>query len=135
MRSIGMATRLISMPNTAATTPKRLATGSGSGMAGGRPTPTPSELRSTRGPIDVTIIIPTLRRQHLLEDLIKRCFAQRNLDDVRLEVLVVDNCPQRSAEALVTRLCGDFGSSLVYAAEPRPGVSHVRNTGLRRARG
>ena len=86
-------------------------------------------------PVDVSIIIPTLRRQELLSNLVLRCFGQRGCENVRVEVVVVDNCPLQSAKPVVDRLGGSFGSSLRYFSEKRPGVSHVRNTGVRAACG
>ena len=85
--------------------------------------------------IDVSIIIPTLRREQLLANLIPRCFAQLGFGDGQVEVIVVDNCPLQSAKPMVERLSEKFGPSLRYLSEKRPGVSHVRNVGVRAARG
>jgi glycosyltransferase involved in cell wall biosynthesis len=83
----------------------------------------------------VSIIIPTLRRERLLTNLIPRCFAQLGYTDGQVEVIVVDNCPLLSAKPVVERLSEKFGPSLRYLSERRPGVSHVRNVGVRAARG
>jgi len=85
--------------------------------------------------IDVSIIIPTIRREQLLANLIPRCFAQLGFADGQVEVIVVDNCPLQSAKPTVERLSEKFGPSLRYLSEKRPGVSHVRNVGVRAARG
>jgi succinoglycan biosynthesis protein ExoM len=85
--------------------------------------------------IEVSIIIPTLRREQLLANLIPRCFAQLGCADGQVEVIVVDNCPLLSAKPVVERLSEKFGPSLRYLSERRPGVSHVRNVGVRAARG
>jgi glycosyltransferase involved in cell wall biosynthesis len=92
-----------------------------------------SLLRSTD--IEVSIIVPTLRREQLLANLIPRCFGQQGCADVQIEVIVVDNCPHQSAKPVVDRLGETFGTSLRYISEKRPGVSHVRNVGVRAARG
>ncbi len=85
--------------------------------------------------IDVSIIIPTLRREQWLINLIPRCFGQLGCADGQIEVIVVDNCPLQSAKPVVDRLSETFGPSLHYISERRPGVSHVRNVGVRAARG
>src|ERR1700730_7335691 len=85
--------------------------------------------------IEVSIIVPTLRREQRLANLIPRCFGQLGCADVQIEVIVVDNCPRQSAKPVVDRFCETFGPSLRYISEKRPGVSHVRNVGVRAARG
>jgi succinoglycan biosynthesis protein ExoM len=85
--------------------------------------------------IEVSIIVPTLRREHLLANLIPQCFGQLGCADVQIEVIVVDNCPRQSAKSVVDRLGETFGPALRYISEKRPGVSHVRNVGVRAARG
>jgi len=85
--------------------------------------------------IEVSIIVPTLRREKLLANLIPRCFGQLNCAHVRIEVIVVDNCPRQSAKPVVDRFGEKFGQSLRYISEKRPGVSHVRNVGVSAARG
>lgn len=84
--------------------------------------------------IVASIVIPTLRRERLLNDLIPRCFGQVGYADGQIEVIVVDNCPLQSAKPVVDSLGEKFGPSLRYISERRPGVSHVRNVGLRAAR-
>jgi succinoglycan biosynthesis protein ExoM len=85
--------------------------------------------------IDVSIIVPTFRRVELLPDLIGRCFRQTGLEGVRVETVIVDNCPQHSAKTVVERLRTAFGPSLRYISQTRPGVSQVRNAGVYAARG
>jgi glycosyltransferase involved in cell wall biosynthesis len=77
----------------------------------------------------VSVVIPTIRPQGLL-----RCV--RSLLDTgypNLEVLAVDNRPSRAAAGVVESLTAD--PRVRYLHEPRPGVSHARNTGLAAARG
>lgn len=85
--------------------------------------------------VEVSIVVPTFRRQDQLAALIPRCFAQAGIDWGMAEIIVVDNCPQQSARPLVEMLRTTFGPSLRYVTEKRPGVSHVRNAGIRAARG
>jgi succinoglycan biosynthesis protein ExoM len=85
--------------------------------------------------VDVSIVVPTMRRQALLPALVQRLFEQAGCESVALEVVIVDNCPDESASAIVTELCRRYGARLRYVGERRPGVSHVRNSGIIAARG
>ena len=84
----------------------------------------------------VSIVIPTFRRHHLLTELVRRCFEQDHPETFApLEVVVVDNSPERSAASVAEQLRDAYGPNFVYVCEPRPGISHARNTGVARSRG
>jgi GT2 family glycosyltransferase len=82
----------------------------------------------------VSVCVATYRRPQglarLLVGLERATFAHI---PVELEVVVVDNDPERSAEAL----CGEAGARfrwrLEYGAEPRRGIAHARNRAIERA--
>jgi hypothetical protein len=89
-------------------------------------------------PVRVTVAVPTFRRPHdlrvglpmLLEHA--REVAADPSGRYVVDVLVVDNDPGRSAEALVA----EVGSPLLrYASEPTPGIAAVRNRALDEAAG
>lgn len=82
----------------------------------------------------VSVVVPTLRRQALLPPLVKRLLTQRHCGPSAVEVVIVDNCPDQSARSVVAALRAKYGERLRYLAEPRPGVSHVRNAGVLAAR-
>ena len=78
----------------------------------------------------IAVCICTFRRpeglQRLLEELDAQIFPTVSTPTVT--VIVADNSPERSAaEACETRM-GKW--PLVYLHEPRPGISHARNTAL-----
>ena len=86
-------------------------------------------------PVDVSVVIPTMRREAFLPALVERLFGQTGCGSVRLEVVIVDNCPNKSARGLVDDLRLEHGAALRSLTEKRPGVSHVRNTGVAAAAG
>jgi succinoglycan biosynthesis protein ExoM len=75
-------------------------------------------------PIGVTVCISTRGRPTGLERLLSSLIGQRGAPP--FDVLVVDNDPGRSAEAVVRRYADRLVIS--YATEARPGVSSVRNS-------
>ena len=82
---------------------------------------------------DVSIIVATFKRPEMLRDTLRSCFAQRLGGERSFEVIVVDNCPDGSAEPSVRALMAETAVPLRYIQEPRPGISHARNTGLETA--
>jgi O-antigen biosynthesis protein len=82
---------------------------------------------------DVTVVVPTCGSDlELLTACVRALLSQTSLP---LEVVVVDNRPDRSAvEALIDE---EFGRepSVRYAPEPIPGLSRARNAGVGAARG
>jgi succinoglycan biosynthesis protein ExoM len=80
----------------------------------------------------VSVVIPTYRRTKALGPLILELGAQIDaLDGAAVEIVVVDNCPDRSAEPIVAAGCREA----CYVNEPRPGVVHARNAGIRHSTG
>lgn len=85
-----------------------------------------------------SILVPTFRRPELLRRALRACAGQQGLDPATVEVVVVDNDPAGSAAPVIADLRADWpaaGPALVAVHEPRPGISHARNTALATARG
>ena len=80
-----------------------------------------------------SIIIPTYRRPDTLAPAIRSCLAQEAAEPY--EIIVVDNNPDGSARGAVAEFLADGQSPVRYVAEPRPGISHARNTGIAAAQG
>jgi glycosyltransferase involved in cell wall biosynthesis len=74
---------------------------------------------------DLTVIVCTRDRLASLADCLKALLGQRSPPG---EIVVVDN----SADANAASVCAAFGQ-VRHVHEPRPGLSHARNTGLRAA--
>jgi succinoglycan biosynthesis protein ExoM len=82
---------------------------------------------------EISILVPTFRRPELLRRAVISCLEQHGLDPDRIEIVVVDNSPEASARGTVGELdaiATAAGLSLRYIHEPRPGISHARNTAI-----
>jgi len=56
--------------------------------------------------------------------------GQRNALNLKYEIVVVDNSPERSAEDAVRQMIGRHGVPIRYLSEPRQNISLARNTGI-----
>jgi hypothetical protein len=86
----------------------------------------------------ISIVVLTFRRLALLKKTIASCAAQSGIDLSTVELVIVDNSPEQSArETVLGHESWLPGTSLTirYTHEPRPGISHARNTGVAEARG
>jgi glycosyltransferase involved in cell wall biosynthesis len=82
--------------------------------------------------LHVSVIIPTFRRQPQLAEALASVLRQR---DVPLQVIVIDDCPDGSAEEVVVR-CND--PRVLYLRNPVPSGGRpaaVRNFGMAQATG
>jgi GT2 family glycosyltransferase len=79
----------------------------------------------------VSVVVPTARHHDGVHRCVKSLLGTGYPD---LEVLVVDNRPGADGTADLRELATVDGRTR-YLAEPRPGVSHARNTGLAGATG
>ena len=77
----------------------------------------------------IAVIIPTFRRPESLERALRSVLAQDNLAALAAEIAVVDNDPDGSARATVSRL-QEQGAPVLYVHARDPGVSNARNAGL-----
>jgi hypothetical protein len=84
--------------------------------------------------IETSIVIPSYRRPTLLARALNRCLAQQG-GDSPFEIVVVDNDPAGSAAPVVAAIAKSAAVPVRYAHEPRPGISHARNTGVAAAAG
>lgn len=79
----------------------------------------------------LSIIVPTFRREHLLEPLFNAVQAQVSAHTGPAELLLVDNSPEASARAITANAPG----FVRYVYEPRTGVAQARNRGIAEATG
>jgi len=82
---------------------------------------------------DVSVVIPTFRRPHLLEKTVSSIARQLNSLKLAYEIIVVDNCPERSAEATVSRVIDKYEIPICYVSEPRQNIALARNAGIDRS--
>jgi hypothetical protein len=104
----------------------------GGEFGGGRP---PARLTLASRRPSVSVIVPTLRRPEGLARAVRSVLAQTTLSDQTLEVVVVDNSPEASAQRLVQDLAGAAAVPVVYVHEPSPGVATARTHGVASGRG
>jgi succinoglycan biosynthesis protein ExoM len=83
----------------------------------------------------ISLVIPTQRRPAGLETAVRSTFRQRDVDPARLELVIVDNDAQPSAEPLVAALATEAPFPVRYVHEPAAGVANARNAGLAAAGG
>lgn len=86
--------------------------------------------------VDVSIVVCTFRRPALLAACLASLETQENPYGAT-EILVIDNCPDASAAAVVQGAAAGFerrGVALRHVAEARTGVAHARNRSLAEAR-
>jgi succinoglycan biosynthesis protein ExoM len=87
------------------------------------------------GTIFASILIPTYRRPNLVCRALENCIREINAAGEKIEVVVVDNCPDRSAEAAIKQRFDANSYPVRYIHEPRKGYSSVRNCLLQNACG
>ena len=85
--------------------------------------------------LDVSVVILSYDRVHLLERTLTACLADRSADALAWEIIVVDNHPERLAERIVARLAQVACAPITYLSDARRNVSIVRNLGIAKARG
>ena len=86
------------------------------------------------GPLDVSVVISTYDRYHMLPETLNSMLAQRFAAE-RYEVLVVDNNSTDLTREVVQRYVERAPGLIRYLFEVRQGLSHGRNTGIAHARG
>ena len=79
---------------------------------------------------DVSVIIPTFRRPCLIYKTVSSVARQNNALNLTYEIIVVDNCPERSAADAIERMIEEFEVPIRYVSEPRQNIALARNAGI-----
>jgi succinoglycan biosynthesis protein ExoM len=79
---------------------------------------------------DVSVVIPTFKRPTLVEKTISSVAQQTNALNLAYEIIVVDNCSEKSAEATVRRATVTHQVTIRYVNEPRQNIALARNAGI-----
>ena len=85
--------------------------------------------------IRVSVVVGTYNRAHLLTGTLEALAAQEVPDSLKWEVVVVDNNSRDTTAQAVTAFSKTTATPVRYAFEPRQGLSHARNRGIKEARG
>jgi glycosyltransferase involved in cell wall biosynthesis len=80
----------------------------------------------------LSVVIPTYRRHSYLAKALDS-LVEQSLAKTDYEVIVVDNACEDEVRVLTLSYAAD--AQVSYIAEPKVGLSHARNTGLRNVRG
>lgn len=83
--------------------------------------------------INVSIVIPTFRRNHGLHDAVMSVLAMSDSSLSNAEIVIVDNSPEAGAQQTALELQQDSPIPISYVSEPNPGVANARNAGLAKA--
>ena len=87
-------------------------------------------------PLKVSVVIVTFFREQFLRRTLWSCLGQRDVDFADVEIIVVDGSPNASARGVVDEIKEEgrqLGLTVRFIHEPRPGISHSRNAGMRAA--
>jgi glycosyltransferase involved in cell wall biosynthesis len=84
-------------------------------------------------PVDLSVIICTRNRSHLLENTLES-LVQQQCAPWTFEIILVDNGSTDDTKAVAESLASK-GSNLRYVYEDQPGIGHARNVGLAASRG
>ena len=82
-----------------------------------------------------SICIATYKRPELLEKLLESLTKQILPEDVKLEIIIVDNDPERSAEPVVQKSPIAMKGSFHYFVQPIKNISLTRNVAVENANG
>jgi len=85
--------------------------------------------------IDVSVVIATHDRVHLLEGALRALLRQNVPDPSSFEIVVVDNDSSDGTRDLVRSFAKTSPTPVRYCFEPQRGLSHARNRGIGEARG
>ncbi len=82
-----------------------------------------------------SVCIATFKRPALLNELIQSLFEQKNIEDIILEIIVVDNDAEKSAKEIVERFSDISSVKISYYTQPIQNISLTRNMALDKSTG
>jgi glycosyltransferase involved in cell wall biosynthesis len=85
--------------------------------------------------MNVSVVIGTYNRAHLLEGTLHALALQEAPDSLKWEIVVVDNNSRDTTALAVDAFSKTTAIPVRYVLETRQGLSHARNRGIREARG
>ncbi len=82
-----------------------------------------------------SICIATFKRPKLLDKLLESLVTQNIRSDLNLEIIVVDNDNNKSAELILKNYIDQYNIIFKYLIEPIKNISLARNKGVANAKG
>ncbi|NWG29378.1 MAG: glycosyltransferase [Ignavibacteriaceae bacterium] len=82
-----------------------------------------------------SVCVATFKRPKLLRKLIQSLFEQEKIDDIILEIIIVDNDINKSAEEIVAEFSNSSSVTISYYEQPIRNISLTRNMALDMASG
>jgi succinoglycan biosynthesis protein ExoM len=82
-----------------------------------------------------SVCIATFKRPVLLRKLIQSLFDQKNLEDIILEIIVVDNDIEKSAKEIVSEFSNTSSITISYYEQPIQNIALTRNMALDKSSG
>ena len=97
----------------------------------------PTNGRDQSGPvtIQVSVVIGTCNRAHLLKGTLEALASQVVPTCLKWEIVAVDNNSRDATAQVVAAFSKTTATPVRYVFEPEPGVSRARNRGIKEARG
>src|ERR1051326_4928785 len=83
----------------------------------------------------ISVCICTFKRPILLKRLLSRMDELVTQDSFTYSIVVADNHPQQSAQALVDECSKRLRVRIAYCAEPNPNIAAARNRALQNPEG
>jgi succinoglycan biosynthesis protein ExoM len=82
-----------------------------------------------------SVCIATFKRPELLKKLIQSLFEQKGIDDIKLEIIIVDNDIEKSAKKIVAEFSDTSSITISYYEQPIQNISLTRNMSLDKSSG
>lgn len=77
-----------------------------------------------------SVCIATYKRPALLKKLIQSFYEQKEMDDITLEIIIVDNDDKESAKEIVAEFADQTSITVSYYNQPIPNIALTRNMTL-----
>ena len=85
--------------------------------------------------VDISVLLCTYNRAQILEDALESLVAQVLPNEIRFEIVVVDNNSTDPTRTVIQKFAGESDVPIRYVFEPSAGIAQARNRSLLEARG
>ena len=92
-------------------------------------------MTSSKPEVELSVIVSTRNRAKQLATLIQCLGSQKNLENLRWEIIIVDNSSTDNTKEVAYAFCEGSNLKINYVFEPKTGLSNARNTGVLASKG